>query len=902
MLSVPYDDNEVEMTEIEGLVNVTSVGAGSSGGKTKSRSSGDGGGPKALDRLATNSSGCNRSRWFLATAFLITIVLVNYHNSAAKIGVLDPDDVDVKKPPMSMTRSDDDGLTWDNAESNTEVAALVKSETTTTTTTAPTPATKVTAAPTQTKVTASPTQTNVTTAPTSPPRNESEAVKIPTVVTAEDEAKKQAIIDKWGNWTFWDDEESIRPKEDYCAKYPHRDIPGDELPENAWQQDAVYANHFLDAASNLVARAQKAIYEEYGLGDDQITTDEQKMTRVAMFKLDMLNIATDALPKQHSGLGWTTEQSFQGLVRRLRHAIVTSDTFTVVMGGHSAAAGHGNHFKQSYMMSFHRLMEPIFDRLGVKLITRNLAQGGLGTSQSGLGSGAIYGDEVDVLLWDSQMTEKETRAIDLFFRQALLAGKRPPFIIGSGDDSHKVLKMLHEEAGVDVASLGTGMAGIPVTKDDVQVNSLPWAAQYLQCEATNQGLCLDGLVRFRTQCWIDRDDVTPGVKQMQFVGGRAKWHPGWRAHQLTGRVIAFLILKALEDAINEWNNMAIGGGYPLDDEYWHVTKYYSDMQEKVKKISHDPSEGFCEQYTETHKLTKRVCNVAMQARTEFTPRNDPDNTSIRSILKPPPNGLPSLGVEMLYAGPDVPNPMLEVPGDQLDIRDIVVNRRRLEAKGPSSSLSNTTSSSSTVSMMRSLGESIVPGSGWSLMTRLGVCDGSYHSICGREPTDNCLLSGHMDYRGGLHGDSLSGWIVMNLKAIKEGIILVKIETWHAADGNLATKGWTVENNAESIRRLRTMNRSVGHDNDEPHRRLKTPPPEFCDDYQFQYAIDGVVTTWSKDEFVAKSMLLQRVVEVFTLLDDEEMAKEGRERDVELAMRFQGCGRVKHLSLTHVYWA
>jgi hypothetical protein len=53
------------------------------------------------------------------------------------------------------------------------------------------------------------------------------------------------------------------------------------------------------------------------------------------------------------------------------------------------------------MMQFHKVMYPVFARFGVKLITRNMAQGGLGTIQAGLGSSSIYGDEVDLLLWDS---------------------------------------------------------------------------------------------------------------------------------------------------------------------------------------------------------------------------------------------------------------------------------------------------------------------------------------------------------------------------------------------------------------------------------------------------------------------------------------------------------------------
>ena len=53
------------------------------------------------------------------------------------------------------------------------------------------------------------------------------------------------------------------------------------------------------------------------------------------------------------------------------------------------------------MMQFHKVMAPVFARLGVKLITRNVGQGGLGTIQNGLGSGSIYGNNVDLLMWDS---------------------------------------------------------------------------------------------------------------------------------------------------------------------------------------------------------------------------------------------------------------------------------------------------------------------------------------------------------------------------------------------------------------------------------------------------------------------------------------------------------------------
>ena len=89
------------------------------------------------------------------------------------------------------------------------------------------------------------------------------------------------------------------------------------------------------------------------------------------------------------------------LVRRLLHAMMTNGDFVVVVAGHSSAAGHGNHFRQSYIMQMHKVMAPIFARLGVKLITRNISLGGLGTVQGTMGAADIYGRDIDILIWDS---------------------------------------------------------------------------------------------------------------------------------------------------------------------------------------------------------------------------------------------------------------------------------------------------------------------------------------------------------------------------------------------------------------------------------------------------------------------------------------------------------------------
>jgi hypothetical protein len=169
--------------------------------------------------------------------------------------------------------------------------------------------------------------------------------------------------------------------------------------------------------------------------------------RMEMFKLSLVDLDDGSAvppPESLNQAGWTTKRSLDGFARRLLHAMMTNDSFTIVVGGHSAAAGHGNNFLQNYTMQMYKVLRPIFDRIGVELVVRNAAQGGLGTLQHSLGSADIYGDNIDVILWDSSMTEKnEQHAIDLFYRQALIGGKRAPILWGG---PLNLLKNLYSEA------------------------------------------------------------------------------------------------------------------------------------------------------------------------------------------------------------------------------------------------------------------------------------------------------------------------------------------------------------------------------------------------------------------------------------------------------------------------
>ena len=572
-----------------------------------------------------------------------------------------------------------------------------------------------------------------------------------------------------------------------------------------------------------------------------------------------------------------------------------------------------NLFKQSYTMQFHKVMEPVFALLGVELTSRNLAHGGLGTLQSGMGAKDIFGSEVDVILWDSGMTEgRDLRAQDLLFRQTMIAGNRVPFIMGG---TYSILKDMHDKLDADVGQYGEAVEGLPSCTSEEQSWTVPWAVRCTRCEI-KAPWCGE---KFRANCWVPRDDVQPPTPQDKKPGSQVSWHPGWKSHQGIGRAMAFMILRAIKAALTKWQSAgrqkphkAISNppsvahtlfllffsrqdNYQLPDEAWHVHDYYENVRDKIRTVQ----DTLCFSYVKDSLLPEAFCTKPMNARTEFTPRANPIQSSLQSIIKPDENGHVPRVVQssLLYTGPDVFNNYTAIPEGQIDVLAIVSNgrvypedrrdfrRRRLE---------------------------IQPGLGHMINGEpAGYCDGSWNTECKRPASSRCLLSGHNDARGGILINSHSGWLVMTLANLKEGVIVTKIETWHGPDENKLTAGWTSINNRNDARRgLRkeqegpevVVVNGLPPPEEEEDRKLKYVPPDYCAEFKFEFAIDGKITTWDREEFQKKSLALQRVVEVQVLLNNTAFTSEPK--DVEFAVRMTGCGTStrKTFSLTHVYWA
>jgi hypothetical protein len=261
---------------------------------------------------------------------------------------------------------------------------------------------------------------------------------------------------------------------------------------------------------------------------------------------------------------------------------------------------YSNLFKQSYAMQFHRVLEPVFGRLGIRLHSYNFGKGGIGTTQDAMGLASLWGKEIDFCMWDSGMTEFKSAHYELFARQALIGGNRVPVLWNGFSD---VLELFHNQADVDVGGPGTGLLGIPLTESKEQAAKLPYAVRFLKCARDRKDLCDDH--KYHANCWVNRTDFTPPIKQGAEPGGKMTQHPGFRSTQLSGRVLAFTILWALQEALTQWKNAP---NYELPDSAWHVTDHYQNIRTKLSKLTNTAC------FNETTIPTPRLCTTPMKVR------------------------------------------------------------------------------------------------------------------------------------------------------------------------------------------------------------------------------------------------------------------------------------------------
>ena len=432
------------------------------------------------------------------------------------------------------------------------------------------------------------------------------------------------------------------------------------------------------------------------------------------------------------------------------------------------------------------------------------------------------------MVWDSGMTEKSWADQDLFHKQVMLGGERFPVLI-SGSPLN-----LDTETGGNLwyGTILEGFSGVPVITDMDMAEQLPWAAQEFICDPSVKDLCGRGLL---DECWVPRSDFTPTTRQNAHVGGKAGWHPGWRTHKYTARKHTLMMLRALDQALDTWMDEIETTGFPLKEEVWHTGSINEAARSNLIAYINDPEKGFntteCEKRWAPRFGLDRACRMSIKGMGQETPTNRGRHNSIAAYIKPASNGYkPDYEEEPLYEGVDVLPREWIVPKGEVDVHAIAIvstyappaldqswtddngdadsdaeeadASRRMLRKAATELLSipSKLESGSDAALNAEEGagagadavagiaaprvlaaddDRVFPGQGWGLVSQSvsknSYCDGSPVSWCKRTTSNNCLMYGHNDGRPVVAGDGQSGWIVITIPEVKEGLIFARME-------------------------------------------------------------------------------------------------------------------------------
>ena len=200
--------------------------------------------------------------------------------------------------------------------------------------------------------------------------------------------------------------------------------------------------------------------------------------------------------------------------------------FVMAFGGYSVTVGRGNHFEQSYPFIMEKILAPILalPPLGVKLVVRNSAIGGIPSFPYGWCLPNFLGEDADAVSWDYGINEGNGAAgLESYVRQALMMPKSPPMFI--------LLDM--KRPRLDLLQKYVNMGFLP---DPVALGGR---------DAVNKKLLQ-----------LPETDKPPGLQKWDEWGapkgspGQSPWHPKKMEHELMGWMMAMHMIDAVEVALN----------------------------------------------------------------------------------------------------------------------------------------------------------------------------------------------------------------------------------------------------------------------------------------------------------------------------------------------------------------
>jgi hypothetical protein len=626
-----------------------------------------------------------------------------------------------------------------------------------------------------------------------------------------------------------------------------------------------------------------------------------------------------------SAIAYLNTAAWEALIRKLLHSMMTHDIFYTVLVGHTNTY-LGNNFQQSSIMEFNMIMEPVFDKLGMTLISRNMGMNAT-TTNSALGGSDIYG-EADIL-WhvpdprplplenednrNNNIIKETYPMVDFLFRQAVLSGTRVPIILSP---DHKLfLNEMNQKVW-----MGNIQPGATFCKDTYLKNGKIMVPSKKACQFVN---CRGDPImcdQHNSVCWVDRSDRDLQQTQDNNVGHQREGYPSIQQQRLEGRKLSMLILHAMDEALDRWITQTNNDILPLPDSTWHVSKKYSEIREYVRSAK----SGLCGRLFK--RIDPLICHVEMHAFTEWTPRVDPIQSRIKALLHNDISVADKQTIMLeVYSEVALLPPQWKISDNETDVHMIAITTQKLaHATGKDNDkvqinfdappkiysdddgameqlfqnqnddMGDDDASNKDNDLgfedgprynddenerrVREVGNGLqnnrsmltssdISPKFWTVYNApIGFCDGSAQSTCNRHGTNKCLLSNYNHYRAGLIGHGQSGTIKLSLPNVRVGIILAKFD-------------WQEENGP----------------------RVRNYAPDFI----FDYTVNGVHETMNRVQFLKAGIDLTQDLRVHVLMLDKDFKADdpnGKTVTIEMEVRSPKAGLSPLLLLTHLYYA
>jgi len=232
------------------------------------------------------------------------------------------------------------------------------------------------------------------------------------------------------------------------------------------------------------------------------------------------------------------------------------EKYVWVTGGHSAAAGHGNLYNETYTKYMENDLKDVFGSIGIEFEGRNYAMGGTSSATSvSMCWKEIFGEDVDFFSWDYGMTDGRSVSsmFHYIYRGALSATRPAVMAIHTAGRSGKSrlaafetleemgLATFHAEEGYMKAMRDNFPDSAVLSTENL--DALPEYVKNYRCEGQFE----------KGEPFCGKDKYTkwgcsPRLKQVS-------WHPGFKDHALVGHGLALFLMETLLGTVRDLSEL-----------------------------------------------------------------------------------------------------------------------------------------------------------------------------------------------------------------------------------------------------------------------------------------------------------------------------------------------------------